>query len=101
MVSAPKPDILHDTSTEPILAPLYRVLVHNDDLTPFDFVMDVLVRVFKLNRERAFAVTMEAHQGGVALVVVEPREHAEFHVDQAHSIARGGKVPLTFSIEPA
>jgi ATP-dependent Clp protease adaptor protein ClpS len=101
MVSAPMPDVLQDTSTQPILAPLYRVLVHNDDKTPFDFVEAVLVRVFKLNRDRAVAVTKEADRSGVALVIVEPREHAEFHVEQAHSIARGGKFPLTFSMEPA
>lgn len=101
MIETPQPALVDEVSVEPVLAPLYRVLIHNDDLTPFDFVMAVLVRVFKLNRERTHAVTLEAHRSGVALVVVEPREHAEFHVEQSHSIARGAKFPLTFSIEPA
>jgi ATP-dependent Clp protease adapter protein ClpS len=36
----------------------------------------------------------------VALVCVETLEQAEFHVDQAHSLARGAKHPLTLSYEP-
>jgi ATP-dependent Clp protease adaptor protein ClpS len=93
----PQPDTIKDVS----LAPLWRVLIHNDDRTPFGFVMGVLVEIFKLSAERSYAITLEAHNGGVALVVVEPREHAEFHVEQAHSLARARKYPLTLTIEPA
>ena len=93
--ATPKEDV------ETRLAPLWRVLIHNDDITPFDFVMGVLIQIFKLSTIRAFQVTLEAHRGGVALVVVEAREHAEFHIEQAHSLARGRKFPLTFTMEPA
>ena len=94
------------TVTEPIadskpkLAPLYRVLIHNDDVTPMDFVVRVLMEVFRLEGPRAVEVMMEAHTRGVAHVVTEPLEQAEFHVDQTRSLSRARHYPLTFSIEP-
>jgi ATP-dependent Clp protease adaptor protein ClpS len=89
------------TGTETRLAPLYRVLIHNDDKTTMDFVIYVLRTVFtQLTEEDAIAVMLEAHHTGVALVCVETLEQAEFHVDQAHSLARGAKYPLTFTYEP-
>jgi ATP-dependent Clp protease adaptor protein ClpS len=93
------------TVTEPVvesktkLSPLYRVLIHNDDVTPMDFVVLVLKDIFSLSVALAVDVMMEAHTEGVALVVTEPLERAEFHVDQARSLARGRSYPLTFSIE--
>ena len=89
-----KPDV------EIRLAPLWRVLIHNDDRTPMDFVVDVLREIFARDEPEAVRIMLEAHHHGVALVVVEPRERAEFHLDQAHSLARGRKFPLTFTTEP-
>lgn len=83
------------------LAPRHRVLVHDDDLTPMDFVVDVLRGVFGKQAAEAEAIMLEAHHGGVALVEVVPLELAELHVDQARSKARTRGYPLAFSIEPA
>ena len=88
------------TRDETRLSPMYRVLIHNDDVTPMDVVVDVLQEVFKLAFDRAARIMLEAHTGGVAHVVTEPLERAEFHVDQARSLSRGRGWPLTFSIEP-
>jgi len=99
-LSAVRPATEAVPDRETRLAPLYRVLIHNDDLTPMDFVVHVLQEVFKLPFFRAARVMLEAHRGGVALVVTEPLERAEFHVDQARSLARGRGWPLSFSIEP-
>ena len=89
-----------ETGTETRLVPMYRVLIHNDDVTPMDFVVDVLVRIFALGGWRAAKVMWEAHRTGVAHVVTEPLERAEFHVDQARPLAGGRGWPLSFSIEP-
>jgi ATP-dependent Clp protease adaptor protein ClpS len=88
------------TREETRLAPRHRVLIHNDDATPMDFVVHVLQEVFKLPLFRSIRIMLEAHRGGVAHVVTEPLERAEFHVDQARSLARGRGWPLSFSIEP-
>jgi ATP-dependent Clp protease adaptor protein ClpS len=88
------------TDERTMLAPLHRVIIHNDDVTPMDFVVDVLTRIFGLESRRAVEVMWEAHHSGCAHVITEPLERAEFHVDQAKSLARGRGFPLTFSIEP-
>jgi len=86
--------------SETKLAPLYRVLIHNDDVTPMDFVVRVLEEIFRLDASRSVAVMWEAHTKGVAHVVTEPLESAEFHVDQCRSLSRARRFPLTFTIEP-
>jgi ATP-dependent Clp protease adaptor protein ClpS len=82
------------------LSPLWRVLIHNDDVTPMDFVVHILTEIFALPRRRAEAVMWEAHHTGVAHVVTEPLERAEFHIDQARSLSRPRGWPLSFSCEP-
>ncbi|MBI2192868.1 MAG: ATP-dependent Clp protease adaptor ClpS [Planctomycetes bacterium] len=82
------------------LTPRYRVLVHNDDVTPMDYVVRVLRSIFGLEPTHAEQVMLEAHHTGVALVAVLPIELAEFRMDQAHSLARTARYPLRFSCEP-
>jgi ATP-dependent Clp protease adaptor protein ClpS len=98
-VQSPQLEIAESTSVETRLAPLYRVLIHNDDVTPMDFVVRVLGEIFRLHWARSVQVMLEAHLKGVAFVVIEPLEKAEFHVDQAKSLSRARKYPLAFSIE--
>ncbi|HZE97388.1 MAG TPA: ATP-dependent Clp protease adaptor ClpS [Planctomycetota bacterium] len=88
-----------ETTPETRLAPLYRVLIHNDDVTPMDFVVRVLREVFHLSLAGSMQIMITAHLKGVAHVVTEPLERAEFHVDQARSLSRARKFPLTFSVE--
>jgi len=87
-----------DSATK--LSPMYRVLIHNDDLTPMEFVVHVLQEVFHLGLIRSTRVMWEAHTKGVAHIVTEPLEQAEFHVDQTRSLSRARHYPLSLSIEP-
>jgi len=82
------------------LAPQYRVLVHNDDVTTFEFVISVLVEIFKKEQNAALEIAALAHFNGLALVGVFPLEIAELRVDQAHSKARAAKYPLKLTYEP-
>ena len=88
------------TQDKPRLTPRYRVLVHNDDITHADFVVYVLMTVFKKDVNEAFEIMSTAHVSGIALVTVLPLEEAEFRTEQAHSLARTQKFPLTFTYEP-
>jgi ATP-dependent Clp protease adaptor protein ClpS len=84
------------------LEPPCRVLVHNDDVTPIDYVASLLRRVFGLGWFKALRVTMKAHVTGRAVVMVEGCRKARRHVDLAHEAARSdGHVLLRFSVEPA
>ena len=82
------------------LEPPYRVLIHNDDVTPFDFVIAVLRGIFELSGRDALAVTTRAHVTGMAYVMTLPYEEAKYRVGKAHALARSAGYPLTFSIEP-
>jgi ATP-dependent Clp protease adaptor protein ClpS len=85
--------------TQAALEPLYRVLVHNDDVTPYDYVIAVLRTIFDLSHELAEHVTWVAHSTGVAYVLTRPRSEAERLVNKAHVAARLDGYPLTFSLE--
>ena len=82
------------------LEPPYRVIIHNDDVTPMEFVLIVLRVVFHLSNSLATAVMLRAHYTGAAYVMTLPFEEAKHRVGLAHSHARGAGYPLTFSIEP-
>ncbi len=79
----------------------YRVVLHNDDVTPIDYVPLLLLRVFRIGRARAFWLTLRAHVQGQVVVVVEPRAQAEAHVSEAHEMARrDGHAQLSLTLEP-
>jgi ATP-dependent Clp protease adaptor protein ClpS len=87
------------TNVDAILEPLAKVFIHNDDVTPYDFVVMVLQRFFGLNPLEAEQVTYIAHVSGVAYVITLPKSEAEKRVGQAHFAAGLEGYPLTFTIE--
>lgn len=78
----------------------WYVVVHNDDVTPFDYVLRILTNLFLLSDEMAEHVAQTAHSEGMAVVVVRPRPEAERLVKVAQSRARLDGYPLSFTIEP-
>jgi ATP-dependent Clp protease adaptor protein ClpS len=78
----------------------YRVIIHNDDVTTFDFVIAVLVTIFELSFGRAEQVAYEAHTKGNAYVTTLPLQEAKSKVFKAQYAARQQGFPLTFTIEP-
>jgi ATP-dependent Clp protease adaptor protein ClpS len=98
--AAPQVSPALDTETASRLVPMFRVMIHNDPVTPMDFVVAILRVVFRKEGQEAVAIMMEAHNSNVALVTVLPLEEAEHRVDRAHSLARTAKFPLTFTLEP-
>lgn len=89
-----------EVSEQTALVPPWRVLIHNDNVTPMNFVEDILMGVFALDPMRAERVMLEAHFKGIAHVVTLSLEEAEARVEKAHSLARTAKYPLTFTYEP-
>ena len=91
----PEIDIHRKTATEPP----YRVIIHNDDVTPMDFVVRILLTVFLLTGASAVQVMYTAHYHGSAHVQSLPKSVAEKRVLQAHMSARLAGYPLRFTIE--
>lgn len=90
-----------DIESEETLESLWRVIIHNDDVTPMDFVIAILVRVFKHSLIIAEAIMWEAHHKGLAQVATLPRPEAQRRVAQAHFAATLEGYPLHFTLEPA
>lgn len=78
----------------------YRVIIHNDNVTTFDFVIAVLVTIFELSFGRSEQVAYEAHTKGNAYVTTLPLQEAKSKVFKAQYAARQQGFPLTFTIEP-
>jgi len=78
---------------------LYRVLLLNDDYTPMEFVVEVLVRIFRKSPEEAATIMLHVHQTGVGMCGVYTYEVAETKVAQVMDAARRAQHPLQCTME--
>lgn len=77
------------------LSPRYRVMLHNDEKNTMDHVVRTLLRVVpRLDAAAAHEIMLEAHESGVALVIVCALEHAEFYRDGLRSAGLGSTIEL-------
>jgi len=87
--------------TEDKVAPpsMYRVILVNDDYTPREFVILVLVSIFKKTRDEARRVMLSAHQGGRSVVGVYTYDVANSRVERAKKNAQAAGYPLALYTE--
>lgn len=78
----------------------YKVLFLNDDKTPIDFVIGLLMEVFKHSQETAKSLTLAVHNEGSAIVGVYSYEIAEQKGVEATHIARQAGFPLQVKVDP-
>jgi len=81
--------------------PLFRVLLHNDDYTTMDFVVQVLQTVFNMPPDRAIQVMLNVHVKGIGVAGVYTYEVAEMKVAKTTAMAREQEFPLLCTIEKA
>jgi ATP-dependent Clp protease adaptor protein ClpS len=98
--TAPEIEIGEEQQQETAYEPLYRVIIHNDDVTPMDFVVHVLQSIFMLLIPDAVEIMYTAHYRGEAVVQILPRSEAENRINKAHFAAGLEGYPLHFSMEP-
>ncbi|HEX5787792.1 MAG TPA: ATP-dependent Clp protease adapter ClpS [Woeseiaceae bacterium] len=79
--------------------PRYRVVLLNDDYTPMEFVVDILVTVFGMERTRATQVMLEVHTKGKGVCGIYNYEIAETKVAQVMGLARQHQHPLLCTME--
>jgi ATP-dependent Clp protease adaptor protein ClpS len=81
--------------------PMYKVVLHNDDYTPMDFVIDVLSRFFNMQYEKASEVMLQVHYEGKAVCGIFTAGIAETKVQQVTDYAREHEHPLLCTMERA
>jgi ATP-dependent Clp protease adaptor protein ClpS len=87
-------------STEKIKEPKkFKVVFCNDDITPVEFVILLLMRIFKHDEVSAHEITMQVHHKGSAVAGVYSYEIAEQKGIEATSLARTNEFPLIIKVE--
>lgn len=77
----------------------YQVIMHNDDFTPMDFVVELLQDFFHKDEIEAVHLMMMVHENGRASVGTYPRDIAVSKVENATSRAREEGYPFRMTIE--
>lgn len=89
------------TKTKKKLAPpkSFKVIMMNDDVTSFEFVIFVLVNVFAKTQEMAEILAMTIHEKGSATIGIYSHDIAKTKVTEADSLAHKYHFPLKCRIE--
>ena len=77
----------------------YKVVIHNDDVTPMHFVIQLLIEVFNKNISEAEELMLKVHNDGTAVAGVYSYEIAEQKVAESVIIASHAGHPLELSID--
>lgn len=80
--------------------PRWKVILHNDEITTMDFVVDLLVKLFHKKHAEAVRLMYEVHDSSCAVVEITSFERGELYVDQIRSLARPRGFPLLATLEP-
>lgn len=78
----------------------FKVVFYNDDSTPMEFVIAVLIKIFRHNEAGAVNLTMKVHNDGSAVAGVYTYEVAEQKGVESTNLARKHGYPLIIKVEP-
>ena len=78
----------------------FKVLLHNDDYTTTDFVVDILIHHFHKSHGEATHIMLQVHHSGLGVAGVYPKEVAETKVAEVTDEARAKGMPLMLTAEP-
>lgn len=77
----------------------YKVLIINDDQTPMEWVIGILMEIFRHSRETAEKLTLQIHNEGSSVVGIYTYEVAEQKVLESTTASRNQGFPLQFRLE--
>ncbi|GAB4197470.1 MAG: ATP-dependent Clp protease adapter ClpS [Wenzhouxiangellaceae bacterium] len=80
---------------------LYKVILLNDDYTPMEFVVDVLMKFFAMPEDRATQIMLHVHTKGKGVCGVFSYQIAETKVVQVNDYSRSHEHPLQCTLEEA
>lgn len=99
----------NDTEKEPVrvvyaepefrMPSLWKVFILNDDVTPMDFVVEVVVSIFGKEQDEALELMYEAHKTGQAQVGTYSKDVAETKILEVTELAEENGYPLRMKME--
>lgn len=78
---------------------LYKVIMHNDDYTTMEFVLSVLVNIFKKDVGEANKIMMDVHKKGIGIAGIYTYDIAATKVNKAMNRAKEEGFPFKLTIE--
>jgi ATP-dependent Clp protease adaptor protein ClpS len=79
---------------------LFRVLLHDDDFTTMEFVVEVLKTIFRYPTAEATRIMLDVHTKGIGLAGTFPYEIAETKAARVMEAARAQEFPFLCTLEP-
>ena len=101
-MAADKPDgstVLKPSETQVKPPPMFQVVMYNDDYTPMEFVVEVLLVFFALPRERATQIMLKVPTEGRGVCGIYPKDVASSKVEQVTAYSREHQHPLQCAME--
>ena len=95
----PKQTTIEKPKTETKLPRMYAVILHNDDITTMDFVIELLVKVFRKSTAEASNIMMQVHQQGKGVAGIYTYDIAVTKKIQADRMAAEKAFPLRLTVE--
>jgi ATP-dependent Clp protease adaptor protein ClpS len=97
-----EPEVVQETRLEP----RYHVVLLDDDHHTYDYVVEMLGKLFGYGAERAFQMAVEVDTTGRVIVWTGSLERAEHHRDRIHGYGRDWRIPacagsMSAVVEPA
>jgi len=79
--------------------PMYKVILHNDNYTTMEFVVEILVNVFGKSLEKANQIMLNVHNKGKEVCGIYPLQIAETKIETVHNLAGNKGFPLKSTME--
>jgi ATP-dependent Clp protease adaptor protein ClpS len=99
--TAPTGGVAEKTGRQTQEPSLYRVILHNDDYTTMEFVVEVLMGVFRHPQPEAVRIMLDVHRRGHGVCGTYPFDIANTKAEKVLRLAREREFPLKVTVEPA
>jgi len=98
------PDVEKDATEK--LQPLYHVILLNDEEHSYDYVIEMLVKLFGMTESKAYNHAVEVDTAGTTILLTCELEKAELKRDQIHAYGPDPRMPSSLGsmaalVEPA
>lgn len=78
----------------------FKVIIHNDDFTTMDFVVNILITVFLKSSAEAETLMLKVHEKQSAVVGIYTYDIAKSKIDKATRMALEADFPLRLTMAP-
>ncbi len=90
-----------DVENEVHIPKMYNVIMHNDDYTSMEFVVDILIKIFHKDMTEANNIMIKVHNNGRAIAGVYTYDIAITKKSQTELMANQKGFPLKITVEEA